>query len=53
MPEPSVEYPVFMMQGIRREVIEQLIAGLGGEVVEVREHITEWSSYRYTTRRVS
>jgi hypothetical protein len=44
-------YPTFMMRGIERSAVEALISELGGDVLEAREHVTEWVSYRYTTRR--
>jgi SAM-dependent methyltransferase len=49
---PDVDYPTFMMRGIRKSEVERLVIELGGEVLDTRQHITEWYSYRYTTRRV-
>jgi SAM-dependent methyltransferase len=49
--DPAPEYPTFMMRGIPRDDVEQLVRDLGGEILDAREHVTEWVSYRYVTRR--
>lgn len=43
-------YPTFMMNGIPRDEVRDLVAACGAEVLDEAEHITEWVSYRYTTR---
>jgi SAM-dependent methyltransferase len=51
-PASPVEYPVFMMQGIPRDEVEDLLARLGLELLQVDEHVTEWFSYRYIARKL-
>lgn len=50
-PADADAYPTFMMRGIRRDEVVALVGQFGGEVLDMREHITEWVSYRYVTRR--
>ena len=50
--EASDERPMFMIRGIERREIESLVSSCGGEILKTDEHITEWYSYRYITRRV-
>ncbi len=45
------DYPVFMMQGIPRQDVEALLGEAGADVLDVKEHVTEWFSYRYIARR--
>ena len=47
-----VDYPVFMMRGIPRDEVEDLLARLGLELLQVDEHVTEWFSYRYIARKL-
>ena len=49
--DTTEHYPTFMMRGIERSEVERSVDEFGGEVLERREHVTEWVSYRYVTRR--
>lgn len=46
--QPSVN---FVMNGVRREVVEQIIALAGAQLLLAQEHRTEWYSYMYYVRR--
>lgn len=48
---PESEYPTFLMNGIPHEEVKALIEACGGEVVDVHDHLTEWVSYQYVTKR--
>ncbi len=52
LPASAVDYPVFMMQGIPRDEVEDLLARLSLELLQVDEHVTEWFSYRYIARKL-
>jgi SAM-dependent methyltransferase len=47
----SPDYPVFKMEGVRKEEILALLDRHGGDVVHIEEHITEWYSYKYFVRK--
>ena len=51
-PASPVDYPVFMMRGIPRDEVEDLLERLGLELLQVDEHVTEWFSYRYIARKL-
>lgn len=52
LPSSEVKTSVaFTMEGVRREIIEQLISEAGAQLLLAQEHVTEWYSYKYFVRR--
>jgi SAM-dependent methyltransferase len=43
--------PTFMMTGIPKREILQLISAFGSELLSTEENVTEWYSYKYYVRR--